>query len=420
MRTDFHLHFHLLNSKINKRGLAPIYLRITVNGKRKEYSITRRIEPEKWNSKLEKVMGNNHISQEINTHINNIRHRLNKIHQVLSDNDEQITSSRMIKELKGETKHKSKMTLEVFKEHNEQMDRLSGKSISKSTAKRYWTCYKHVEQFINEVYKAEDFRMKDIDHQFITRFEYFLKTRRECNHNSALKYVNNFKKIIRIALANQWMDRDPFYNYKVQYETVDREFLNEDEVKALIEKDLHFERLKIARDMFVFSCHTGLAYGDLEKLSEKDIIKGIDGGRWIRTKRKKTKSITSVPLLPIAEEIIERYKDYPRVKDADLVLPVPKNQNYNAFLKEIAVLCGIKKTLTTHLARHTFATTITLSNGVPIESVSKMLGHKDLRTTQHYAKIVDRKISEDMKALRKILENKASKDLGKNNSKKKK
>ena len=141
MRTDFHLHFHLLNSKINKKGLAPIYLRLTVNGKRKEYSITRRIEPEKWNSKLEKVMGNNHISQEINTHINNIRHRLNKIHQLLSDNDEMITSSRMIRELKGETKNKSKMTLEVFKEHNEQMDRLSGKSISKSTAKRYWTCY---------------------------------------------------------------------------------------------------------------------------------------------------------------------------------------------------------------------------------------------------------------------------------------
>ena len=161
-----------------------------------------------------------------------------------------------------------------------------------------------------------------------------------------------------------------------------------------------------------------MAFGDLEKLSEKDITKGIDGGRWIRTKRKKTKSITSVPLLPIAEEIIERYKDHPEIKDKDLILPVPRNQNYNAFLKEIAVLCGIKKNLTTHLARHTFATTITLTNGVPIESVSKMLGHKDLRTTQHYAKIVDRKISDDMKALRKILEEKAAKDSNKNNSKK--
>lgn len=186
MKTDFHTHFHIVKTKLNKRGLAPIFLRLTVDGKRKEYSITRRVEPDKWNPKLEKAMGNNPVSSEINTHINNIRHKLNKIHQILSDNEKQITASRMIKELKGETKHKSKMTLEVFKEHNEQMDRLSKNGISKSTAKRYWTCYNHVEQFIQEVHKADDYRMKDIDHQFITKFEYFLKTKRECNHNSAL------------------------------------------------------------------------------------------------------------------------------------------------------------------------------------------------------------------------------------------
>lgn len=400
MKTDFHTHFHIVKKKQDKRGLAPIYLRLTVNRKRKEYSITRRIQPEYWNVKLEKVMGNNQTEKEINTHINNIRHKLYKIHQVLSDNDEPITASRMIKELKGETKHKSRMTLEVFKEHNDQMDRLSSKSISKSTAKRYWTCYNHVKQFIHEEYKVDDYRMKDIDHQFISKFEYFLKTNRECNHNSALKYVNNFKKIIRIALANQWMDRDPFYNYKVQFETVEREFLNEEEVQKLINKDLHMDRLKLVRDMFVFSCYTGLAYSDVKKLSSADITKGIDGGKWIRIKRTKTKSLSSIPLLPVAEEIIERYQDHPEVRKGNCILPVLSNQKSNAFLKEIAMMCGISKPLTTHLARHTFATTITLTNGVPIESVSKMLGHKDLRTTQHYAKIVDRKISDDMKALK--------------------
>lgn len=302
------------------------------------------------------------------------------------------------------------MTLEVFNEHNEQMDRLSGKSISKSTAKRYWTCYNHVEQFINEELKAPDYPMNDINHQFITKFEYFLKTKRECNHNSALKYVNNFKKIIRIALANQWMDRDPFYNYKVQFETVEREFLNEEEVQKLINKDLHLDRLKLVRDMFVFSCYTGLAYSDVKKLSRADITKGIDGGKWIRIKRTKTKSLSSIPLLPVAEEILNRYKDHPEVKDGKYVLPVLSNQKSNAFLKEIAALCGIKKPLTTHLARHTFATTITLTNGVPIESVSKMLGHQDLRTTQHYAKIVDRKISDDMKMLKLKLARKEAKN----------
>lgn len=419
METTIYLRFYIKKSKTNKKGLTPIIMRVTLKGKRSEINIGRNVEPNKWSATTEKMMGRSIEANEINDFISLMRKKVKDVQKTFIEKGEDLTLNKFVKRFKGDEKDHIKMTLEVFKEHNEQMDRLSGKSISKSTAKRYWTCYNHIEQFLKEVYKAEDFRMKDIDHQFITKFEYFLKTARKCNHNSALKYVNNFKKIVRIALANQWMDRDPFYNYKVQYETVDREFLNEDEVKALVEKELHFERLRIARDMFVFSCHTGLAFGDLEKLSEKDITKGIDGGRWIRTKRKKTKSITSVPLLPIAEDIIERYKDHPEIKDKDLLLPVPRNQNYNAFLKEIAVLCGIKKNLTTHLARHTFATTITLTNGVPIESVSKMLGHKDLRTTQHYAKIVDRKISDDMKALRKILEEKAAKDSDKNNSKKK-
>ncbi|PKD20405.1 recombinase [Salegentibacter salinarum] len=420
MRTDFHTHFHILAKKKNKRGLAPIYLRLTVNGKRKEYSISRRVQPEFWNTKMEKVMGSNPNEKEINTHINNIRHKLNKIHQVLSETDQPITAAIMIGNLKGENKKPPKLTLEVFREHNSQMDRLSGKSISKSTAKRYWTCYNHIEQFINEELKTDDYPMNDINHQFITKFEYFLKTKRECNHNSALKYVNNFKKIIRIALANEWIDRDPFYNYKVQFDAVEREFLNEEEVQKLIEKDLHLDRLKLVRDMFVFSCYTGLAYSDVKKLSSADITKGIDGGKWIRIKRTKTKSLSSIPLLPVAEEILDRYQDYPEVKDGKYVLPVLSNQKSNAFLKEIAALCGITKPLTTHLARHTFATTITLTNGVPIESVSKMLGHRDLRTTQHYAKIVDRKISDDMKALRKKLEEKAAKDSKKNDSKKKK
>jgi site-specific recombinase XerD len=420
MRTDFHTHFHILAKKKNKRGLAPIYLRLTVNGKRKEYSISRRVQPEFWNTKMEKVMGSNPNEKEINTHINNIRHKLNKIHQVLSDTDQPITAAIMIGNLKGENKKPPKLTLEVFREHNNQMDRLSGKSISKSTAKRYWTCYNHIEQFINEELKTDDYPMNDINHQFITKFEYFLKTKRECNHNSALKYVNNFKKIIRIALANEWIDRDPFYNYKVQFDTVEREFLNEEEVQKLIEKDLHLDRLKLVRDMFVFSCYTGLAYSDVKKLSSADITKGIDDGKWIRIKRTKTKSLSSIPLLPVAEEILDRYQDYPEVKHGKYVLPVLSNQKSNAFLKEIAALCGITKPLTTHLARHTFATTITLTNGVPIESVSKMLGHRDLRTTQHYAKIVDRKISDDMKALRKKLEEKAAKDSKKSDSKKKK
>ncbi|WP_029038499.1 site-specific integrase [Salinimicrobium xinjiangense] len=400
MHTQYQLTFFVRKSRSKKTSDGDVYMRITVNNKRSDISISRKIDFGKWSSKSERALGKSTEATELNDYINVLRNKIRKIHQGLVEKDLEITLKSILEEFKGENKPKPKMTLKVFKEHNEQMDRLSGKNISKSTAKRYWTCFNHVEQFIEEEYKANDYPLNDISYQFISKFEYFLKTKRECNHNSALKYVNNFKKIIRIALANQWMDRDPFYNYKVQFETVEREFLNEEEVQKLINKDLHMDRLKLVRDMFVFSCYTGLAYSDVKKLSSADITKGIDGGKWIRIKRTKTKSLSSIPLLPVAEEIIERYQDHPEVRKRDCILPVLSNQKSNAFLKEIAMMCGINKLLTTHLTRHTFATTITLTNGVPIESVSKMLGHKDLRTTQHYAKIVDRKISDDMQALK--------------------
>ena len=409
METTIYLRFHIKKQKINKNGLTPVIMRVTLEGKRSEINIGRNVEPEKWNVNSQKMMGRSFEANDLNHYIELMRQKAKNVQRGFVEKSEVLTLDKFVCRFKGEEKDKFKKTLEIFKEHNEQMDRLSGKDISKSTAKRYWTCYNHIEQFINQEYRREDFPIKDIDNQFITRFEYFLKTKKECNHNSALKYVNNFKKIIRIALANHWMDRDPFYNYKVQFESVEREFLNEEEIRALIEKDLHFDRLKLVRDMFVFSCYTGLAYSDVKKLSSGDITTGIDGGKWIRIKRTKTKSLSSIPLLPIAEEIIDRYQDHPEVKKGECVLPVLSNQKSNAFLKEIALMCGIKKPLTTHLARHTFATTVTLTNGVPIESVSKMLGHKDLRTTQHYAKIVDRKISDDMRALREKLEKKTLK-----------
>ena len=399
MKTDYHLHIHLVKNKLDKRGLAPIYLRLTVNGKRKEFSITRRIEPRKWNSRLEKVMGNHREAVEINTHINNLRYKLNKIHQAFMENDQHITTNAMLKLLKGDNE-KTKMVLDVFREHNEKTDEMAGKDISVSTAQRYWTCYNHVAQFIKEHYKEDDYRLKDIDYSFVTKLEHFLKTKRKCNHNSALKYVNNFKKIIRIALANKWMDHDPFINYKVQFDPVQREFLNQEEVDLLWNKELYFDRLKLVRDMFVFSCYTGLAYSDVEKLSKSDITIGIDGSKWIRMKRTKTGTRSSIPLLPVAEQILDRYSEDPQVVNTHRLIPVFSNQKSNAFLKEIAIMCGITKPLTTHLARHTFATTITLTNGVPIETVSKMLGHQSLRTTQHYAKIVERKISDDMNVLK--------------------
>jgi integrase len=292
------------------------------------------------------------------------------------------------------------MLLKIFQNHNNQLEKLIGKDYASGTALRYRTAKSHVEEFIKFEYKVNDIPVKDVDHKFIAGLEYYLKTERNCAHNTAIKYITNFKKVIRIAFANDWISKDPFFNWKARLKTVDREFLSEEEIQKMIEKEFHIPRLNQIRDIFIFSCFTGLAYADVKKLTKENVVLGIDGDQWIKTKRTKTNTITNIPILPTAANIIEKYANHKEVLNKLVLLPVLSNQKMNAYLKEIADLCGITKNLTFHLARHTFATTVTLTNGVPIESVSKMLGHKSLKTTQHYAKILDRKVSDDMHLLK--------------------
>ncbi|HZJ36119.1 MAG TPA: tyrosine-type recombinase/integrase, partial [Gillisia sp.] len=218
--------------------------------------------------------------------------------------------------------------------------------------------------------------------------------------NTITKYVVNFKKIMRIAFANNWVNKDPFYHWKAKWKKVERDVLTEAELRTMIEKELSIQRLEQVRDIFVFCCFTGLAYVDVQRLSKNHIVLGMDGERWIKINRSKTDSRSSIPLLPAAEEILAKYADHPITLRNGLLLPVISNQKTNAFLKEIADVCGIEKHLTFHLARHTFATTVTLANGIPIEFVSKMLGHQSLKTTQIYAKVIDKKLSDDMNILR--------------------
>ena len=292
------------------------------------------------------------------------------------------------------------MLLEIFQEHNDKVESLIGKDFSAGTAERYRTCKKHVAEFIKKKYNQNDIHVQDVNHQFINGFEYYLKTTRKCAHNSAIKYITNFKKIIRIAHANDWIDKDPFLHWKGKLKIVEREFLTQEEIQKIIDKELRMERLDQVRDIFIFCCFTGLAYADVKKLTKDDVVIGVDGEQWVKTRRTKTDTRSNIPILPIAQTIIEKYKDNELMKIKNVVLPVLTNQKMNAYIKEIADLCGITKNLTFHLARHTFATTVTLSNGVPIESVSKMLGHTNLKTTQHYAKILDMKVSKDMEILR--------------------
>ena len=265
---------------------------------------------------------------------------------------------------------------------------------------RYETSLKHTKNFLLWKYNISDISIEKIDYSFIMEYEFYLRSVRKCANNTAVKYIKNFHKIINICLANGWLTKDPFANYKSKVKEVIREYLTEREIQDLMEKELVSDRLELVRDIFIFSCFTGLAYIDVKQLSKDNIVLGIDGDKWINKNRQKTDTSSRIPILPTAQFIIDKYANHPVCVNEDKLLPIFSNQKMNAYLKEIATVCGINKELTFHIARHTFATTVTLSNGVPIETVSKMLGHTNLKTTQHYAKILDKKISEDMQVLK--------------------
>ncbi|TLP79291.1 site-specific integrase [Maribacter sp. ACAM166] len=395
--------FYIRKKGISDPATGTIYLRITVNGKRAEVSTMRKVPLSKWNAKANKVKGYSTEARQTNRHLDVIKNKIYDIYQNLLHEDMDVVSAASIRDEYVGININRKLILELFEEHNLRMERLVGKDFSFRTLQRYKTTKKHLGRYISTNFGSNDYPVKKIDVKYLNGFIYFLKAEQSLSHNSALKYVAYFKKIVRVAYANGWLEKDPFYNFKLRPKTIDKEFLNNDELVRLIQSDFSIPRLEHVRDVFIFSCYTGLAYVDVAKLKEDDIVIGMDSRRWIKVKRTKTKSLSSIPILPIAEQIISKYANLPRT-DTKL-LPVYSNQRTNGYLKEIADLTGITKKLTFHMARHTFATTVTLSNGVPIESVSKMLGHRSLKTTQHYAKILDTKLSEDMKNLRLRFEN---------------
>lgn len=264
-------------------------------------------------------------------------------------------------------------------------------------------------------YGIEDIDVKQIKYEFITDYEFWLKSVRDCDHNTSMKYLSNFKKIVYICIKNGWISSDPFVGFKLAKREIEKPFLVEEELHRIANKEFAIARTRQVRDIFIFCCYTGLAYADVEKLTRDDVATGIDGEKWIWTNRQKTNSATRVPLLPAALEILDRYKDDPQCTVKGRLLPVLSNQKMNSYLREIADLCGITKKMTFHTARHTFATTVTLSNGVPIETVGRMLGHRNLKTTQHYAKILDMKVSEDMNALRERLRMKSETKISESN-----
>ncbi len=399
MKTTVSILFYIKRAKVNNEGICPIYVRITIQAKRFEFSSNRYVNPEKWSSEGAKVKGSNVEARTINSHLDYLKNQVLEAEKRLFKKDIKITSENLKDELLG-TNETKRMLIPIFQDHNNKIKELIGKEYAPGTLERYETSLKHTKAFLQWKYNVSDIELTKIDHAFVTDYEFWLRSVRNCANNTAVKYIKNFNKIIKICLANDWLDKNPFANYKSKVKEVERVYLSEEEIQSIINKDLKIERLSLVRDIFLFSCFTGLAYIDVKNLTKSHISIGIDGEKWIFTHRQKTESASKIPILPVTQIIIDKYENHPESNNQEKLLPILSNQKMNAYLKEIAAICEIEKELTFHIARHTFATTVTLTNGVPIESVSKMLGHKNLRTTQHYAKVLDRKVSEDMMILK--------------------
>lgn len=408
MEKTFRITFFLKARKNSPNNLHYIFLRITVNGERKELSTKLDWPKERWSPKLGMAIGNKSDALQLNSYLDSVKMKVMQARQKLMDEGKELTVQAIRNILLGESEE-NQFLLEIFQRHNEHMKSLLGSEFAPGTLERYETSLKHTRDYIRWKYDKEDLEIKKLDYEFIADYEYWFKSVRKCSHNTTVKYLANMKKIVLDCVRRGWLVRDPFLNYKMVKKEVHREALTEEELQRVAKKVFSTERLNQIRDLLIFSCYTGLAYIDVKNLRKDQLIKGIDGEKWLTIQRQKTGTPTRLPLLPQAQAIINKYRSHPAVESSDKVLPAPSNQKLNAYLKEIADLCGINKTLTFHIARHTFATTVTLANGVPLETVSKMLGHKSLAQTQHYAKILDTKISQEMKLLKEKLKSSNSK-----------
>lgn len=400
-KNTFSVLFYIKRAKLLKNGEAPIFLRITVTGERVDISTNTSVDPQLWNKDKGQIKSYANKASEINNYLTDLRLKIQKHKRELAEKDIPLTAKNLKDAYLGNLE-KPKGILEIFTTHNEQCMERIGKDIAEGTVQRYETCQMHLRNYIKSKYKLKEYPAKSINYDFIKGFEHYFKTVRNCGHNSTVKYLRNFHKIVKIALYNDWIIKDPFLNIRYRLEEVDRDYLTEAELHTIINKKISIQRIQRAKDVFLFCCFTGLAFSDVKALTNENIVIGINSKKWVHTRRKKTGRACEIPLLGYAIDIIKKYEDDPFCLSQNQLLPVVSNQKMNAYLKEIADLCLIDKNLTTHTARHTFATTVTLTHQVSIEAVSKMLGHSSINMTKQYARIVDTLVNKEMEKVQNL------------------
>lgn len=394
VRSSFAILFFIRESRIRKDGTASIEVVLTVNGERCAFSTGKRVKSCNWDKAKQQVKGKDEEAQSLNNYLKAIKAKLYQKEAELLDRGFIITAELLRDAYFDKVESlKEKTLFEVFEEHNQEQEKLVGNGVSKAT---YWISVYTVrllKEFVQQKYKREDLYLRELNLNFIQSFHSFLRIDKGMAQNSSTKHLKLLKKIVNLAVANSYMTTNPFITYKIEREPVEIDFLDEEELRKIINFDTPLPRLERAKDMFLFGCFTGLSYIDIKTLAPEHFEKDSTGRIWIKKRRVKTGVLSRIPLLPIAKLILDKYKG------GEKLLPIQDPADINKYLKDIAILCDIKKRITFHTSRHTFASTVTLANNISLEVVSKMLGHTNTRMTTHYAKLIDKCIGEQMDKL---------------------
>ena len=397
-KSTFSILFFIKRKKLLKNSDAPVYMRVTVDGRFLEASLKRGVNPKAWNEKKQRSTGRDRLSLELNDYLDDTLAKILKINQRFADEKRIINPKTILDEWAGRIE-KPKMLCEEFRADNERYrQRLEIGDVVLNTVLRNERAERYLGEYIMKKYKAEDIPFSAIDNAFVREFHLFLRVDKKQEQNTANKYCKILKRIVTLALDNKWMEINPFQGVRFQAKATNRQFLTEKELSTIMNKTFTLDRLNVVRDIFVFCALTGLSFSDVEGLKPEHVSVDDDGNYWIHKARQKTKNVCSIPYLESARAIAEKYKGHPLCEKRGVLLPVISNQRMNSYLGEIAGICGINKPLTMHIARHSFAC-LALANGVSMEIIARMLGHSDIRTTKIYAKVIDKSIAEQISGL---------------------
>ena len=394
-RKRFSVLFFIKRSKLLKNGEAPVRVRVTYDRLYVELQLKRSVKVPLWSQDKEKSIGKDRNSVELNHYIDALRVKFYQIYQDLELEGKIISARAIVNRYQGKDET-FKTLYNVFKEHNDNCRKLIGTDYADITVRRYDNCLKYLMELVKRDYKVDDMLLREVNGELVRKFDLYLKAEKHCAQNTVIRYMKCFKKVINLAIANEWLTKNPFAGIKFHEVEVNKQFLSQAEINRIWQKEFRIERLELVRDVFIFCVYTGLAFIDVYNLRSEHISEDSNGNLWIVKAREKTNNLCNIPLLSIPKQILDKYKDNPYCLDKGTLLPVPCNQKMNSYLKEISDLCGIHKEISTHTAHHSYATSVCLANGVSIENVAKMLGHSNINMTKRYARVLDQSILNDM------------------------